>query len=188
RESGDGHAGVFRGRRARAGGGAGPGPPDPRRSADRGRPRLAAHAGRAAAAEGCRGAGAMSRPRLAAGRHPLPARRRQLLVAGAAAPLLLTLRPLYATPAAMAAAIAGFTGGVKPQEGKVTLEIAQLIDNGNTVPVRIRVDSPMTEAEHVTDIGLFNERNPLPDVVRFRLTPRLGKAEVATRIRLATSQ
>jgi sulfur-oxidizing protein SoxY len=130
----------------------------------------------------------MSRPRLAAGRHPLPARRRQLLVAGAAAPLLLTLRPLYATPAAMAAAIAGFTGGVKPQEGKVTLEIAQLIDNGNTVPVRIRVDSPMTEAEHVTDIGLFNERNPLPDVVRFRLTPRLGKAEVATRIRLATSQ
>lgn len=130
----------------------------------------------------------MSRPRLAAGRHRLPARRRQLLVAGAAAPLLLTLRPLYATPAAMAAAIAGFTGGVKPQEGKVTLEIAQLIDNGNTVPVRIRVDSPMTEAEHVTDIGLFNERNPLPDVVRFRLTPRLGKAEVATRIRLATSQ
>src|SRR5690606_17745639 len=105
--------------------------------------------------------------------------RRRLLAAGACAPLLLALRPAGATPAAMAAAIADFTGGARARDGRVTLEVAQLIDNGNTVPVTIRVDSPMTAGDRVLTIGLFNERNPLPDVVRFRLGPRIGKAEVA---------
>ena len=114
--------------------------------------------------------------------------RRRLLAAGASAPQLLALRPAGATPPAMAAAIADFTGGAKAQAGRVTLEVAQLIDNGNTVPVTIRVDSPMTAGDRVVAIGLFNERNPLPDVIRFRLGSRIGKAEVATRIRLATSQ
>jgi sulfur-oxidizing protein SoxY len=114
--------------------------------------------------------------------------RRKLLKAAAAAPLLVLVRPAAATPEALQAAIRDFTGGVEPQPGKVTFEVAELIDNGNAVPVTVRVQSPMTAAEHVTSIGIFNERNPLPDVVRFRLSPRAGKAEVATRIRLATSQ
>jgi sulfur-oxidizing protein SoxY len=114
--------------------------------------------------------------------------RRRLLAVGAAAPLLLVMRPVVATPAALTAAINEFTGGARLQTGKVTFEVAQLIDNGNAVPVTIRVDSPMTDDDHVIAIGIFNERNPLPDVARFRLTPRAGKAEVSTRIRLATSQ
>ena len=56
------------------------------------------------------------------------------------------------------------------------------------MPVTIRVDSPMTAADHVTAIALFNERNPERDVARFALTPRNGRATVSTRIRLATSQ
>jgi sulfur-oxidizing protein SoxY len=122
--------------------------------------------------------------------EPSRVRRRLLLapVAAAAAPLLLAVRPAAATPAAMTAAIREFTGGADLQSGKVTFEIAELIDNGNAVPVTIRVDSPMTADDHVTAIGIFNERNPLPDVVRFRLGPRAGKAQVSTRIRLATSQ
>ena len=109
-------------------------------------------------------------------------------MAGAAAPLLLLVRPAVATPASLTAAINDFTGGATLQTGKVTFEIAELIDNGNAVPVTIRVDSPMSEADHVAGIAIFNERNPLPDVVRFSLTPRAGKAVVSTRIRLATSQ
>lgn len=121
---------------------------------------------------------------------PDPGRRRLLAVpvAAAASPLLLAVRPAGATPAAMTAAIRDFTGGADLQQGRVTFEIAELIDNGNAVPVTVRVDSPMTGADHVTAIGIFNERNPLPDVVRFRLSARSGKAQVATRIRLATSQ
>ena len=121
---------------------------------------------------------------------PDPARRRLLTVplAAAASPRLGAGGPAAATPAAMTAAIREFTGGAELRSGRVRFEIAELIDNGNAVPVAIRVDSPMTEADHVIAIGIFNERNPLPDVVRFRLTSRAGKAEVATRIRLATSQ
>ena len=68
------------------------------------------------------------------------------------------------------------------------IEIAQLVDNGNVVPMRVTVDSPMTAADHVTEIAVFNEKNPQRDVARFQLGPRAGKADVSTRIRLATSQ
>jgi sulfur-oxidizing protein SoxY len=88
----------------------------------------------------------------------------------------------------MAAAIRAFTGGATARTGKVTLEVPQLVDNGNTVPLTVRVDSPMTASDHVTAIAIFNERNPETGVATFTLGPRAGKAEVATRIRLATSQ
>lgn len=114
--------------------------------------------------------------------------RRDILRAAGALPLLALVRPAEATPDDMRAAIAQWTGGKVPGNGKVTFEIAKLIDNGNAVPVTIRVDSPMTAADHVTGIALFNERNPETDIVRFTLTARSGRAEVATRIRLATSQ
>lgn len=111
--------------------------------------------------------------------------RRQLL---AALPLMILARPALATPDAMAAAIAAYTGNAKPRQGRIGIDIAKLIDNGNAVPVTVRVESPMTAQDHVTDIAIFNEKNPLPDVIRFRLTPLAGKAEISTRIRLATSQ
>jgi sulfur-oxidizing protein SoxY len=72
--------------------------------------------------------------------------------------------------------------------GRVKLEIAKLVDNGNVVPVSVSVDSPMTAAEHVSAIAIFNEKNPQREVASFKLGPRSGKASVSTRIRLATSQ
>ena len=59
---------------------------------------------------------------------------------------------------------------------------------GEAIEVRVTVESPMTAAEHVAEIAIFNEKNPQKDVGRFTLGPRAGKADVATRIRLATSQ
>ncbi len=113
--------------------------------------------------------------------------RRHVLVlatAGLMAPGLASAQQ----PEDLAAAIAAYTGGGQLQRGKVKLEIEKLVDNGNAVPITVRVDSPMTAAEHVSAIAVFNERNPQRDVARFTLGPRAGKAEVATRIRLATSQ
>lgn len=115
-------------------------------------------------------------------------KRRDVLAAGAGLAMLALVRPASATSEEMAAAIAAFTGGVAPKEGKVRFDIAQLIDNGNAVPVTIAVDSAMSAADHVNAIGIFNERNPQTDVAVFTLGPRAGKAEVSTRIRLATSQ
>jgi sulfur-oxidizing protein SoxY len=72
--------------------------------------------------------------------------------------------------------------------GKVKLDVAELVDNGNVVPITVTADSPMTAADHVKSIAVFNEKNPQRDVARFTLGPRAGKAAVTTRIRLATSQ
>jgi sulfur-oxidizing protein SoxY len=93
-----------------------------------------------------------------------------------------------ATPEAMQAAIDALTGGRAARTGRVTLDIAPLIDNGNVVPVAIHVDSPMTAADHVQRIALFTPLNPLSEVAVFHLGPRSGNAQVATRMRLATSQ
>jgi sulfur-oxidizing protein SoxY len=118
-------------------------------------------------------------------------KRRDVLAAAAAGTgmaMLALMRPAFATTEEMAAAIDAFTGGVKPKEGKVKFDIAQLIDNGNAVPVTISVDSAMSKADHVSAIAIFNERNPQTDVAVFTLGPRCGKAQASTRIRLATSQ
>lgn len=112
-------------------------------------------------------------------------KRRDVLAAGAGLAMLALVRPASATPEEMAAAIKVFTGGATPQEGKVKFDIAQLIDNGNAVPVTVAVDNG---ADHVAAIAIFNEKNPQTDVAVFTLGPRAGKAEVSTRIRLATSQ
>ena len=88
----------------------------------------------------------------------------------------------------LAAAITSFAAGKPVRAGRVVLDIAPLVENGNTVPIVVTVQSPMSEADHVTAIAVFNERNPQRDVVVFRLGPRAGRATVATRIRLATSQ
>ena len=72
--------------------------------------------------------------------------------------------------------------------GKVKLDIAELVDNGNVVPITITVDSHMTAGNHVKAIAVFNEKNPQRDVAKFTLGPRYGKAQVSTRIRLATTQ
>ena len=88
----------------------------------------------------------------------------------------------------LAAVIRSFTGGATVTEGRVKFEIAPLVENGNAVPVKIEVDSPMTAESHVRRIAMFTEKNPQPEVAVFHLGPRAGKAQVATRIRLATSQ
>ena len=78
-------------------------------------------------------------------------------------------------------------GGVV-REGRVKFDIARLVDNGNSVPIEVTVDSPMTRQQHVVGIKIFNEKNPQNDVAQFTLSPQSGRARVATRIRLATTQ
>ena len=114
--------------------------------------------------------------------------RRGLLATGAGLAALLLVRPARAEPQDMARAIDAFTGGAVPRPGKVLLDIAPLVENGNAVGVEVKVDHPMTADNHVTQIALFTEKNPQPEVAVFHLTPRSGRAHVVTRMRLATSQ
>jgi sulfur-oxidizing protein SoxY len=76
-------------------------------------------------------------------------------------------------------------GGANVRPGRVKLDVPPLIDNGNTVPIVVTVDSPMTEADHVKAIHLFTEKNPQPYIVTAHLGPRAGRARLATRARIA---
>ena len=101
---------------------------------------------------------------------------------------MVTLRPLQATPATLASAIRNVVGAALVRTGRVTLDVPPLVENGNTVPMTVRVSSPMTPEDHVKSIHVFNEKNPQPNIGNFHLGPRAGRAEIATRIRLADSQ
>jgi len=115
--------------------------------------------------------------------------RRRVLGGAAALGAWVRMGPAAAAAAdELAAAVAGYTGGAPVQRGKVKLDIAELVDNGNVVPLTVTVDSPMTAGEHVRAIAIFNEKNPQREVAKFTLGPRAGKASVSTRMRLATSQ
>jgi sulfur-oxidizing protein SoxY len=118
-------------------------------------------------------------------------RREFLLAAAGAAGLGLTtiaVRPAGATPAAMQEAIRNVVGTARVSPGRVKLDLPPLVENGNTVPFAVSVESAMTEADHVRAIHVFTEKNPQPDVVAFRFGPRAGRASVATRVRLADTQ
>jgi sulfur-oxidizing protein SoxY len=114
--------------------------------------------------------------------------RRVVLAAGLGAALCVAWRPARALSDELATALRGFTGGAPTREGKVHFDIAPLVENGNTVPITLTVDHPMTASNHVQAIAVFNEKNPQREVISCKLTPRMGRAVVATRIRLATTQ
>jgi sulfur-oxidizing protein SoxY len=72
--------------------------------------------------------------------------------------------------------------------GRVRLELPRLAENGNSVTLRVSVESPMTDADYVRSITLLSEQNPVARIAQFTLSPRAGRAEVSTSVRLATTQ
>ena len=84
--------------------------------------------------------------------------------------------------------IAKFTGGKTAEKGKIAIELPEIAENGNTVPLMVTVNSPMQDKDYVSDILVVSEGNPRPGVAHFHLTPMSGKAIASTRIRLAATQ
>jgi sulfur-oxidizing protein SoxY len=87
--------------------------------------------------------------------------------------------------AALEDAVRKVTGNAQVRAGRVKLDLPPLIDNGNTVPLTVTVESPMTEADHVKAIHVFTEKNPQPFVIGAHIGPRAGRAKLATRARIA---
>jgi sulfur-oxidizing protein SoxY len=110
------------------------------------------------------------------------------LIAGIGLVSVAATEPVRATPAMMDAAIKKVVGGAALRKGKVKLDLAPLIENGNTVPLAVSVESPMSAEDYVKAIHVFNEKNPQPNVVSVHIGPRAGKASISTRIRLADTQ
>ena len=84
--------------------------------------------------------------------------------------------------------IKAFAGSTTPAAGKVKIDMPEIAENGNTVPMTIIVDSPMTEQSYVKDVLVVADGNPRGGVVTFHFSPASGVAEANTRIRLAKSQ
>jgi len=111
--------------------------------------------------------------------------RRSALLLGAGMSLALFAADKgAATPADADAEIAKFTGGKAAEHGKIAIDLPEIAENGNTVPLSIKVDSPMNAADYVSDVIVVGDANPNAAIVTFHLTPMSGRAEVATRIRL----
>jgi sulfur-oxidizing protein SoxY len=113
---------------------------------------------------------------------------RSASLAGGAGLICIFTSPGRATPEARDSAVRDVIGEAPLMHGRVVLDVPPLVENGNTVPLTISVDSPMTETDHVMAIHIFNEKNPQPYVVSARLGPRAGRAQFSTRIKLADSQ
>jgi sulfur-oxidizing protein SoxY len=113
-------------------------------------------------------------------------RRTFIVMTGAAS--LVPWLSVRATESEAAQAIKQIVGSSKIRTGRVELEIPPLVENGNSVVMKVSVESPMTENDFVRAIHVVAEGNPLPNVASFQLGHRAGRAVVSTRIRLNDSQ
>ena len=96
--------------------------------------------------------------------------------------------PAMASTDAAAAAIKKITGGKEKMSSKVILDTPQIAENGSTVPITVRVNSPMNASDNVKSLHLWADGNPNPNVASFHFTEMSAKTQVATRIRLMKTQ
>src|SRR5262245_47276109 len=122
--------------------------------------------------------------------RPAGATRRRVLAVSALGGMIAALAPRLAAakPEDVAAAIKKLYGDKKIADGKVKLEMPQIAENGNVVPITVSVESPMTDADYIKAVHIFAEGNPIPAVATFYFMPACGKAACSTRIRMAATQ
>jgi sulfur-oxidizing protein SoxY len=78
--------------------------------------------------------------------------------------------------------------GAKPAQGLIAVDLPEIAENGNFVPITISVESPMTDADHVKFIHILSTGNPVAKIATFHLSPLNWTARVQSRIRLAKTQ
>jgi len=118
---------------------------------------------------------------------PIDRRRRRLLAVSAAGAVAIATGTRAETWPSTPD-LAKLLGERPLQSGRVHIEIPKLADNGNSVPLAITVDSPMTPTDRVVALHVYSERNPRPRIASLELGPDVGRAELQTRIRLAGTQ
>lgn len=116
--------------------------------------------------------------------------RRSLLQAASVGIFALTQgsRSLFASAADVDGFIQKFAGGKTPKEGRVSLDLPTIAENGLVVPLNFVVESSMTESDYVKSVHIFAEGNPNVQVADYTFTPLCPKCAVQLRIRLAKTQ
>lgn len=116
--------------------------------------------------------------------------RRQFVAAGASAAAIagFGIAPAFASAEDAEKQLMEFAGGKTPETGKITLNAPEIAENGNTVPISVEVDSPMTADSYVESVIILAVGNPNPGVATFHFSPMSGAAAATTRMRLAKTQ
>ena len=116
--------------------------------------------------------------------------RREMLLGAVGVILGASLMPgmAKATPKEAMAYLEKMTGKTPEASGKIELDLPEIAENGNTVPLGIQVDSPMDEGNYVKAVHVAAEGNPRPEVASFHFSPMSGRASASTRMRLAETQ
>lgn len=84
--------------------------------------------------------------------------------------------------------IANITQGVPIEVSGVAIELPAIAENGNSVPLHVKVASPMSATDRVEALYIFAERNPRPLVATLHFGKGAARAEISTRMRLAGTQ
>lgn len=79
-------------------------------------------------------------------------------------------------------------GDKKTEEAKVSIELPEIAENGNTVPYSVAVESPMSDDDYVKSVHVLSSGNPSPTIATFHFSPMSGSAKVSSRMRLAKTQ
>lgn len=115
--------------------------------------------------------------------------RRQVLTSVGSAIAITTMPlPAFASQEDLEKARRDLFGDRPIQEGRVTVKLPPIAENGFSVPLTVSVESPMVADDYVKRIAILSPRNPLPNIAQFHFTPQSGKAVVATRIRMSGTQ
>ena len=116
--------------------------------------------------------------------------RRQLLLSASGFAVFSTIpaRDLLAATNQYQRQIDQFVAGKKLSEGQLELDLPEIAENGNLVPLNVSIDSPMTDEDHITSIIVVAAGNPLGGVATFHFSPRSGEASASIRMRLARTQ
>ena len=122
----------------------------------------------------------------------LPVTRRDVLASGAAGAVVVALLAIWpelarAMPTDAKRRIAEIAGNAPMGKERIAMTLPDRTDRAAFVPLSVRVDSPMTEDDHVKAIHVLAERNTVPEVATYHFTPESGRAEISTRIRIAES-
>jgi sulfur-oxidizing protein SoxY len=118
--------------------------------------------------------------------EPSPNRRSVLLALSAGT--LVAAMPARAESNGIEEAIRAAIGNARPRAGRVAIDLPPLAESGNSVPLKVAIDSPMTANDFVRRVLVFSDRNPRPWIATMSLGPRAGRAEVGTNIRLNGTQ
>ncbi len=74
------------------------------------------------------------------------------------------------------------------ESDKVKLTVPEIAENGAVVPVKVAVESPMSEKEHVKSIHILNTKNSNSRCADIMLTTKNAEAKFASRVKLSESQ